>query len=136
MKKKLKLVAALALTGILLCTAEPSVAAAGYYDFPAYFAADSYVSADGGFAWALSANYECVGSNQSVRVETAISLRNSSTGEFTRRIYRTKNAYGYDACAENEYNLTYPEQEIYYVSSNHRGTWNGMSMQDYTYASN
>ena len=135
MKKRLKFTAVLVVAGLLLCTTVPRVAEAGYYlsGNPAFFGGDSTVRSDGMKCWASSANFECEGIDQSVEVRSTINLRDSSTGEFTRRIYRSKDAVGRDAYAEIEYDLAYPDQEIYYIYSRHEGTWNGISMQDYTY---
>ena len=137
MKKSMKFVAAFVLMCLSLSTVTPKVAKADFYvkneeGGRPIFATDSYVLLDGQRAWAYSANYECEGSNQSVRVNSTINLRDSSTGEFTRRIYSTKSASGYDAYAEANYDLTYMTEEIYYVSSVHDGKWKGQSQREYT----
>ena len=123
MKKKLRLVAALVVAGMLLCVAEPSVATAGYYDFPAYFAADTSVSSDGTWGWAFSANFECLGDNQSVQVFSVMYYREVSTGNGGSNKQYSASDSGVDCYAEFYCYPPSAAQEISLINSIHNGYW-------------
>lgn len=132
MKKKVKVFAMFALAAMMFSVTKPSEAKADYYEFPAYFAADSYVHSSGKWGEAYSANYECVGSNQDVSVSSVMYYRQRSTGTGGSYTRKSKYDIGYGCYAQVYFEAPSSVYSISSIVSTHRGKWNGYALNDYT----
>lgn len=134
MKRKTKLVATLVLASLSLCMFTPKVAEAGFYNGSngAYFAADSSILSGGKEGWAFSANFECIGDNQSVQVISVIYYREISTGNGGGSIQRSASDSGADPYADFYCDPPSDAQEISMINSIHNGYWNGMRLTENT----